>query len=181
MFKTPVEAFTNATRVKSSVSKKVMEQIVTRYPLLEPHIEEIFPQGAKMHMAKIKGVSHIQVIYLDNEILFIQLRDKKVVPHLRLLHKYPDIMTKMQVDKGAIKFILSGADIMCPGLTSEGGKMDDSAQVFDPVAIYVEGKEHAIGIGTMAMTAEEIREQNKGIGITMFCHLGDAIWEAKVE
>ena len=30
----------------------------------------------------------------------------------------------MQVDKGAIKFILSGANIMCPGLTSPGARMD---------------------------------------------------------
>lgn len=29
----------------------------------------------------------------------------------------------MQVDKGAIRFILSGANIMCPGLTSPGAKM----------------------------------------------------------
>lgn len=29
----------------------------------------------------------------------------------------------MQVDRGAIKFILSGANIMCPGLTSPGAKM----------------------------------------------------------
>ena len=29
----------------------------------------------------------------------------------------------MQVDKGAIKFVLSGANIMCPGLTSPGAKM----------------------------------------------------------
>ena len=31
----------------------------------------------------------------------------------------------MQVDKGAIKFVLSGANIMCPGLTSPGAKMED--------------------------------------------------------
>lgn len=32
-------------------------------------------------------------------------------------------MPKVQVDKGAIKFVLSGADIMCPGLTSAGGSV----------------------------------------------------------
>jgi PUA domain protein len=31
----------------------------------------------------------------------------------------------MQVDKGGIKFILNGANVMAPGLTSPGGKMDD--------------------------------------------------------
>ena len=29
----------------------------------------------------------------------------------------------MQVDKGAIGFVLSGANIMCPGLTSPGARM----------------------------------------------------------
>ena len=33
------------------------------------------------------------------------------------------MLPHMQVDKGAIKFVLSGANIMCPGLTSPGAKM----------------------------------------------------------
>ena len=41
----------------------------------------------------------------------------------------PDMLPKVQVDAGAIKFILSGADIMCPGLTSAGGRISaDLAQ-----------------------------------------------------
>lgn len=35
----------------------------------------------------------------------------------------PFMMPHMQVDKGAIKFILSGANVMCPGLTSPGARM----------------------------------------------------------
>lgn len=35
----------------------------------------------------------------------------------------PFMLPQEQVDKGAIKFILSGANIMCPGLTSPGAKM----------------------------------------------------------
>jgi hypothetical protein len=31
-----------------------------------------------------------------------------------------DMMPKLRTDKGAIKFVLSGANIMCPGLTSPG-------------------------------------------------------------
>jgi hypothetical protein len=37
----------------------------------------------------------------------------------------PSMMPKMQVDYGAIKFVLRGSNIMCPGLTSTGGKMED--------------------------------------------------------
>jgi len=37
----------------------------------------------------------------------------------------PFLLPHMQVDKGAIKFILSGANVMCPGLTSPGARMTD--------------------------------------------------------
>ena len=35
------------------------------------------------------------------------------------------MMPKLRVDTGAIKFVLSGANIMCPGLTSKGATMHD--------------------------------------------------------
>ena len=67
----------------------------------------------------------VQVYLIDDEIRFIENRDKMVIPTMRLLHKYPMMMPHMQCDKGAIKHILSGSDVMCPGLTSPGAKMVD--------------------------------------------------------
>ena len=45
----------------------------------------------------------------------------------------PNIMKKLQVDRGAIKFVLAGANIMCPGLTSPGGALDDEVEAETPV------------------------------------------------
>lgn len=45
----------------------------------------------------------------------------------------PNIMKKFQVDRGAIKFVLSGANIMCPGLTSPGGVLDNEVEEETPV------------------------------------------------
>ena len=59
-------------------------------------------------------------------------------PTLKLLHKYPTMMNKIQVDKGAIRFILGGANIMCPGITSKGGKIFEPLDAEEPVAIYAE-------------------------------------------
>ena len=59
---------------------------------------------------------------------------------LRLLHKYPIMMDKMQCDKGAIKHIFSGSNVMAPGLTSEGGEIHPDLDVGAPVAITAEGK-----------------------------------------
>lgn len=64
-------------------------------------------------------------------------------------------MAPQQVDKGAIRFVLSGANIMCPGLTSKGGKMTD-AGADQVVAIMAEGKQHALAIGITKMTTDEM-------------------------
>ena len=45
----------------------------------------------------------------------------------------PNIMKKFQVDRGAIKFVLAGANIMCPGLTSPGGALDEDVEAETPV------------------------------------------------
>ena len=42
-------------------------------------------------------------------------------------------MKKFQVDRGAIKFVFSGANIMCPGLTSPGGILDEEVEGERPV------------------------------------------------
>lgn len=42
-------------------------------------------------------------------------------------------MTTVQVDRGAIKFVLSGANIMCPGMTSKGGKLEQDFKAGTPV------------------------------------------------
>lgn len=43
------------------------------------------------------------------------------------------MMKSVQVDKGAIKFVLSGANIMCRGLTSPGGRLPDGLAKGEPV------------------------------------------------
>lgn len=60
-----------------------------------------------------------------------------------------------QVDKGAIRFVLSGANIMCPGLTSPGAQMTpvDKGTV---VAIMAEDKEHALAIGVTTLSTEQM-------------------------
>jgi len=44
--------------------------------------------------------------------------------YVHVIFADPNMLPKLQVDKGAIKFILSGANIMAPGLTSPGARMD---------------------------------------------------------
>jgi predicted RNA-binding protein (TIGR00451 family) len=87
----------------------------------------------------------------------------------------PDILPKYQVDRGAVPFVLGGANIMAPGLTSAGGMMDD-VPTESVVAVMVQGKEHAIAIGVTTMSTEEIRKVNKGNAVENTHWLNDGLW-----
>ena len=83
-----------------------------------------------------------------------------------------------RVDKGAIRFVLSGANIMCPGLTHPNARMTavDEGTV---VAIFAEGKENALAIGKTSMSTKEITEKNKGVGVENYHYLNDGLWQMK--
>ena len=94
------------------------------------------------------------------------------------LFRYPFMLTPQQVDKGAIRFVLQGANIMCPGLTSPGAKMTD-CEAETVVAVMAEGKEHAVSIGITKMSTGEIAEKNKGVGVENVHYLNDGLWVMK--
>ncbi|RLN92458.1 hypothetical protein BBJ28_00002897 [Nothophytophthora sp. Chile5] len=77
--------------------------------------------------------NHIQLVLHDGEPVFFNQRDGPFMPTLKLLHKVPHVMKHVRADKGAIPFVLSGANVMCPGLTSAGGDMPESLAVGTPV------------------------------------------------
>ena len=43
-------------------------------------------------------------------------------------------------------------------------------------AIFAEGKEHALAIGIMKMSSDDIKSLNKGIGIEIIHFLNDGLW-----
>lgn len=88
------------------------------------------------------------------------------------------MLPPVQVDRGAIKFVLSGANVMSPGLVSAGGKLPDPSKGEEPVkkgqcvAIRAQGKEEILAVGVMQMDSEEVRETGKGIAIENIHYLG---------
>lgn len=63
------------------------------------------------------------------------------------------MMKRLRTDAGAIKFVLSGANIMCPGLTHPDAVIHDEAEKGEPVAIFAAGKEHAMAVGEWPIPA----------------------------
>jgi len=169
------EDITGSTQLKSSMQKGIRNRIVELYPHLADYINEILPKKDNFKVFKCK--EHVELVANSEGVVqFVKMRDIDYFPTLKLLHQYPFMMPWQQVDKGATKFVLSGANIMCPGLTSKGALMTPGMPANSVVAIMVEGKQHAVAIGLMKMSTEEIKQVNKGIGVDTIHYLNDGIW-----
>ncbi|GMG55889.1 unnamed protein product [Ambrosiozyma monospora] len=163
------------SNLKSSVQRGLKTKFVDQYPKIESAISEIVPKKSNVSLYKCEG--KIQLYILDEHVLFYQNFDE-LLPSLKLVHKYPSCFPKVQVDRGAIKFVLSGANVMCPGLTSPGAWLpEESIPAGTTVTIYAEGKEHALAVGKLAMSTDDIKSKNKGVGIELIHNLGDELWK----
>ena len=120
-----------------------------------------------------------KIVVVDAEPLFYCVRDGPMMPTLRLLHKYPCLLNGVRVDKGAIRFVMGGANVAAPGCTHANVVEENSTKGFvvgDPVAVYAEGMTLPMAVGTMAMDMSDILATGKGIGITLIHYVDDGLW-----
>jgi malignant T-cell-amplified sequence len=186
----PETSIAGTTELKKSKAKKVVQRLKAQYPLLDEKniLDEVFFPNLKKKPLKVVNLhGRIQLLLVDTECAFYSHRDGSFVPCLHTLYKYPGIMTKVQVDKGAIRHILRGSDVMCPGLTSAGGSLPeetkenaDKLKAGEPVAIYCEGKVNPVAVGLLKMSIKDIKEKNEGIGIHEIHHLDDGLWQSHI-
>lgn len=127
--------------------------------------------------------------------LFWQHMDDPLVPHLRLVHRFPDCFHRLRIDRGAIRFVLSGAALMIPGLTSPGGRLpqtgDDAeegykygTEALEPgtvVVIEAEGKENACMVGPLKISTTEMMTAKKGVAMDGGHYLGDGLWNLHLD
>lgn len=132
--------------VKTSVNRAIRKQLQQNYPSLGDELELLLPKKKPVFI--IKAADHTQLVECRGLALFFSLRDEEVyIPTLTTVHKCafrvrepsgagdvvrfltartdPDMMPQVQVDYGAIPYVMHGAQIMCRGLTSKGGKLPD--------------------------------------------------------
>jgi PUA domain protein len=176
MFKkfTEKENVSGITQLKSSVQKGIRNSIMETYPDMEPYMDNFLPK--KDQFKVVKCHEHIELLVNSGgDLIFFRHHNEQWCPTLRLLHQYPFMLPQQQVDKGAIRFVLSGANIMCPGLTHKNAKMTP-ADEGTVVGIFAEGKTHALAIGKTCMSTNDIRDKNKGIGVETYHYLNDGLW-----
>ena len=163
-------------------------------------MEEIMPKKGSLESMKLPDRCTLYV--LDGAPLFFQHMDDAPLPHLRLVHRFPAAFPTIRIDRGAIRFVLSGATLMAPGLTSPGGRLPVPAAELpapvekgaegerldederwtrelekgEPVVVRAEGKTEACAVGLLLMGTQEVRDKGKGPVIEDAHYLGDGLW-----
>ena len=110
--------------------------------------------------------------------------DDPLIPHLRIVHAFPRCFSRVGIDRGAIRFVLSGATLMAPGLTSAGGRLPEASMELkegEVVVVEAEGKDEACMIGQLRMGTEDIKEKKKGVVIDSGHYLGDGLWHLTID
>ena len=111
------------------------------------------------------------------------------------MHQYPQCFRRLRIDRGAIRFVLSGATLMVPGLTSPGGRLpnpgageEDAANygredipAGSVVVVEAEGKEHACLVGALKVGTKDMKEKKKGIAMDDGHFVGDGLWKLHLD
>ncbi|KAF4614339.1 hypothetical protein G7Y89_g15399 [Cudoniella acicularis] len=198
------------SKVKSSVQRAIRTQLITTYPLLTPHIDEIIPKKEQLDAMKIPD--RVTLYLIGPTPLFFQHMTDALLPHLKLVHRFPTCFPSIRIDRGAIRFVLSGATLMAPGLTSTGGRLPSGnaeevgiygetrkgavgegdregggwyggreLETGEPVVICSEGKEEACAVGILSMGTKEVKEKGKGPVVEDAHYLGDGLWRLSTD
>jgi PUA-domain protein len=79
------------------------------------------------------------------------------------------------VDKGAIRFVSNGADIMAPGVVAADPEINEG----DLVIIVEETHRKPLAIGKALMEGLEMVEATSGKAIKSISHVGDKLWSTE--
>jgi len=111
-------------------------------------------------------------VIINGEVLFFK-HGNEYIPTLKAALKVEIKEKYVVVDKGAIPYIVSGADVMRPGIVD----FDWGIRKGDIVIIKEEGYDKPIAIGKALWDGEEFKIKEKGKCIKNLHYIGDKIWK----
>ena len=92
-----------------------------------------------------------------------------LLPTLYSVRKFPNLLPKITVDAGAVKFMINGADLFRPGMV----EWDPFAK--DDYVIIINLQKAAMSLGKTLLASKELPD--KGKVTTTLHYLNDEIWK----
>ena len=112
-----------------------------------------------------------KIIVINKQAAFFYYNDQ-VIPTLRYLQNNSDLLKKIIVDMGAVKFVINGADIMRPGIT----EIDDGINKDDFIVVVDEKNQKPLSVGIALLNSEEMKAATSGKVIKNIHYVGDELW-----
>lgn len=127
---------------------------------------------------KNKITENNNTIYKEDVPFLLYIKNNKnkkdkdiiLIPHLKSINKDIEKHYKsVFVDKGAIPFIIKGADLMRPGIQ----QIDKNIQEEDLILVRDENYKKILAIGKSLFSSENMQKQKKGKSIKILHYVGD--------
>jgi PUA domain protein len=158
--------------IQKSQIKDLQDDILTQYD--EKFVNQIFPKKARIEVIQTDAGD---TLYAVNNVLKLWKSKEGYIPVLTLLLNKQVDLKKIVVDKGAIRFVTNGADVMRPGIT----KIDSSIKKGDIVVIVDENHDRALAIGKSMLDAKQMEDKNSGKVVKNLHTIQDNVWEFEKE
>ncbi len=141
---------------------------------LNEKLEKYKFQASKKDMVEIIG----NVVFINKRPMFFY-DGNNIVPTLNFIMgeatsraRDKGILAEVTVDSGAVRFIVSGADVMRPGIR----EFDDFEK--ESYVIIIEEKyKKPLAVGKALFSSEAIRQMASGKVIKNMHYVGDDIWQ----
>lgn len=157
------------TGKKEELRKKQLQTLTSSVQQQYPKIFTQFLLNQRLLIADIKTRKiTAQLIFTSKNQPLLFTVDQIYLPTLQVIRTFPDLLPHITVDAGAVKFMINGADLFRPGITTfDAFKKND-------FIIIINEQGSALAIGKALIHSNEMPDTGK---VTKAIHhLQDEIW-----
>ncbi len=158
--------------IQKSQFKELQDDILAQYD--ENFVNQIFPKKARIELIQTDAGD---TLFAVNNVLKLWKSKEGYIPVLTLLLNKQVEMKTIVVDKGAIRFVTNGADVMRPGIT----KIDPLIEKGDIVVIVDENHNRALAIGKSMFDAKQMEDTSSGKVVKNLHTIQDDVWKFEKE
>ncbi len=149
-------------QLRKSDIRKLSDEISEKFG-----ISGLFSKDDNIELAS----DEYDIIMINNEPSFFYL-DGELLPTLKFCQKN-DVLKKVVVDMGAVRFVTGGADIMRPGVVMA----DENIAEKEAVVVVDENNKVPLAICAAMFSGSEIMEKDSGKVLKNIHYVGDKLWE----
>ena len=155
---------------KEELRKKDVQKISSSLQNIYPDEFNNFIASQKLFKSNISIKDRAITLYHTADNIPLLFEEQSVIlPTLYSLRKFPNLLPKITVDAGAVKFMINGADLFRPGMV-EWDSFEKDAYV-----VIVNLQKAAMSIGKTLLASKDLSDKGK---VTTTSHfLNDDIWK----